>query len=421
MASEPYEIYAELLKHLGRGHPLFEPSRPPDDFEVELGDVGYLKNGAFHRLFNPMLLSNDPRNRKYGVPDEFAPMYTFGPIPAMTYPYHIPPGTMLTSRSMRQIRQTEEGSMTVTFECTEDRGAVLILRQGAIREEAVSTDRMERYMRDNIDKWLDFGTRVLNLPLQISDFVFVSGYIKAPEWAIALYPGGGKLGRFSCRAGQALADNAGSPFTPVAGYTAPLFKYGSFQGEPDPIPWATADQCIFLNYYRRKRRLFNTQISASAGPHQLPRGPREDHPGFKGSPYELHEACGEDIVSERELVVSSQGHRPSDCAGVTISKWVPYTNVGPGCLSSLHKQLACETSSMSYTQSVRVSTCLERDHDEADSNYGKELGCPNQSQDVALCRNDEEAMVSCLQRLRIAGCALSAGSLIATTTLPCIT
>lgn len=44
-------VYAEQLRSLRCGEPLWQPE-PPDDGEVAIGDVGFIDDGRFARLFN---------------------------------------------------------------------------------------------------------------------------------------------------------------------------------------------------------------------------------------------------------------------------------------------------------------------------------------------------------------------------------
>jgi hypothetical protein len=61
-----YETYASALVMKGHGHPLWEPD-PGQYAPVELGDVGYLYEGAFVKLFNVSKDIDDPSNR-LGLP-----------------------------------------------------------------------------------------------------------------------------------------------------------------------------------------------------------------------------------------------------------------------------------------------------------------------------------------------------------------
>ena len=65
-------VYAEELGALGRGVPLWYPE-PSQTGEVEIGDVGFLYNGGFHRLFNITQPESHPWNSN-GVPEGFVPL-----------------------------------------------------------------------------------------------------------------------------------------------------------------------------------------------------------------------------------------------------------------------------------------------------------------------------------------------------------
>ena len=64
-----YDAYCSSLRDLGFGEPLWEPE-PGFRGQVECGDVGYITEGAFVRLFRATCPPDDPVNR-FGVPDGF--------------------------------------------------------------------------------------------------------------------------------------------------------------------------------------------------------------------------------------------------------------------------------------------------------------------------------------------------------------
>ena len=51
-------------------------SKPSKEFYniVSIGDVGYLYEGTFIRMFNVMLKWDDPLNRRLGVPESYEPL-----------------------------------------------------------------------------------------------------------------------------------------------------------------------------------------------------------------------------------------------------------------------------------------------------------------------------------------------------------
>jgi hypothetical protein len=70
-----YDIFRDQLaiRFPGYGHALWVPS--PVDHVVGVGDVGYISEGRFHRLFNILLPADDPSHDddNLGVPDNHEP------------------------------------------------------------------------------------------------------------------------------------------------------------------------------------------------------------------------------------------------------------------------------------------------------------------------------------------------------------
>ena len=75
-------IYQEQLAGLYRGIALWHPNPVKhlyDCGQVSIGDVGYLYDGDFIRMFNVLLPWDDSSNEKLGKPDEYKPL-EFGPF-----------------------------------------------------------------------------------------------------------------------------------------------------------------------------------------------------------------------------------------------------------------------------------------------------------------------------------------------------
>ena len=66
-----YNIFRHNLaiKYPALGHALWEPSSGGRYPTVAVGDVGFIRDGRFHRLFNVLLRPTDPSHR-LGVPEE---------------------------------------------------------------------------------------------------------------------------------------------------------------------------------------------------------------------------------------------------------------------------------------------------------------------------------------------------------------
>jgi hypothetical protein len=70
----PYCIYRDQLTSLYHGLALWDPD-PGNVYDcVSVGDVGYVKDGYFVRMFNVLLPWDDPRNRLFCAPDPYEPV-----------------------------------------------------------------------------------------------------------------------------------------------------------------------------------------------------------------------------------------------------------------------------------------------------------------------------------------------------------
>ena len=70
-----YDIFREQLaiKYPSYGHALWEPSPRNPDRPVQVSDVGFIRRGKFHRLFNALLPADDP-SHELGVPEYHEPL-----------------------------------------------------------------------------------------------------------------------------------------------------------------------------------------------------------------------------------------------------------------------------------------------------------------------------------------------------------
>ena len=72
----PFDIYREQLSSQYHGIALWHPNPIEGlydgrDGHVTIGDVGYLYDGDFVRMFNVTLPWDDPSNKKLGIPMEY--------------------------------------------------------------------------------------------------------------------------------------------------------------------------------------------------------------------------------------------------------------------------------------------------------------------------------------------------------------
>ena len=69
------DIFRDQLAttHPRYGHALWNPSPTRSDRPVEVGDVGFIRWGTFHRLFNALLPAGDP-SHELGLPEGYKPL-----------------------------------------------------------------------------------------------------------------------------------------------------------------------------------------------------------------------------------------------------------------------------------------------------------------------------------------------------------
>lgn len=71
----PFTVYRDQLTSLFHGLALWKPN-PPEDFydKVSIGDVGYVYEGVFIRMFNVMLPWDHESNGILGKPMRYEPL-----------------------------------------------------------------------------------------------------------------------------------------------------------------------------------------------------------------------------------------------------------------------------------------------------------------------------------------------------------
>ncbi|EMD31150.1 hypothetical protein CERSUDRAFT_60482, partial [Gelatoporia subvermispora B] len=163
-------VYAEQLYPLGHGMPLWEPE-PTRSGPVQIGDVGYIQEGGFYRLFNAMCSADDPLNRDHlGCPQGHEPLVVNETL-MNERDNALQPGP-LYSRNVREIQAAGALSVYVyicvashragnggAFSCnyTGDKGGLLILQDSATRKTYHAYNAMEDYMRKNFESWYSFA------------------------------------------------------------------------------------------------------------------------------------------------------------------------------------------------------------------------------------------------------------------------
>ena len=72
MPDPPFFVYRDQLSAPSHGIALWNPNPPKKIYNnVSIGDVGYLQEGTFIRMFNVMLPWDHPSNKTFGNPESY--------------------------------------------------------------------------------------------------------------------------------------------------------------------------------------------------------------------------------------------------------------------------------------------------------------------------------------------------------------
>ncbi|KAJ7760669.1 hypothetical protein DFH07DRAFT_939902 [Mycena maculata] len=225
------QVYSSQLCEIHRGYALWCPEPYLYD-EVKVEDVGYLGDGAFHRLFNATLPADDPGQT-------------------------LQVGVGFTHRLILS------GDASVHFQCWRTQEALLHFPRSAMWEEALAREAFEMYALRNFPSWYEFANAVLFRGVKNGEIIFV-GCDKTSEWVSAVFD------ERSTDAGISLNSNA----VPGASIRPHLQRRGWDQDRPNHL--------YFRGYKILERKIRSPKvIRATAEPR--PPSPGEDQ----------HDSCGQ--------------------------------------------------------------------------------------------------------------------------------
>ncbi|KAI0707101.1 hypothetical protein C8Q76DRAFT_800461 [Earliella scabrosa] len=321
MPTAYYDVYAKELSRYKHGHPLWWPDPDPDYGPVNLGDVGILQCGTFRVLFNTLGLGLAQKQ----LPANFEPFALPKERP-LQGPRRVD-AHFITMRTMHgsSIHNCKiSGGVSVggmpggvgtslEFQCNRASGALLFLGSDGLREHLDCGLCIKKYMTKNLPDWYAYAKDNLQMEVHEEDIVFVSGFIKTAVYAAASFchentkisttfsgcctlPG---VASGSAALAVQVSDAQGLVPTMDTRASPPELaaKWGNLLKEEVKDP----RQCVFLEYYRMKRRSwFIKRIEAGAGPHELP--PLDPPSGSSPTP-----ASEETVVSEHDWLSEEYG------------------------------------------------------------------------------------------------------------------
>lgn len=252
------------------GIPQFTPEpneNLPTEYQqagVSIGDVGIWHDGSFDFLFNACLPTTHPINSAYGVPEDFA-VFPLHSRDISKRPYYSP-GSIIASVQVSEATlniggssvipgfpTTLGGSITLNLQSTE--GAMLVLPQGASRQNLLPVETFRAHVRKYSAQWYTFGRDFL--PSTGSLFV-VTGCDKTTSWGIAT----------ASTTSGAVGISLKFVMVGIAeGTLAPRYQwkdFGSATVRMSGNEWSprTENQCIFIRgFFVPKRIPFITSVA----------------------------------------------------------------------------------------------------------------------------------------------------------------
>ncbi|KAF8492163.1 hypothetical protein F5888DRAFT_924496 [Russula emetica] len=260
----PFHTYREQLWPLYQGLALWKPN-PGDLYDrVSIGDVGYVSEGAFIRMFNVRLPWDDESNRTFGIPDRYDPLgfghlnirrETFGEVD------HYSRCVFRDENANNMQAASPEQADGVAYSCP-GRGALLSLPHGGCREDAVQMKIFEKYIQDNVVSWFIWAQNNQLGVERMEDLILVSGCTLVTTWAAAVFMDR-TIGAEISLASRTLS-NGGANFV-WSNFRGPIVHHNS---RFDPHNSSTTpDQCVFIKGFRAKRVLFRIKpLRAAAEP-----------------------------------------------------------------------------------------------------------------------------------------------------------
>ncbi|KIM37482.1 hypothetical protein M413DRAFT_448527 [Hebeloma cylindrosporum] len=156
-----HQSYVRSLFAAGHGYPMYDTgtvSEVPEDYTnirgISIGDVGVLSNhGEFVFAFNLFLPPDHPYN-KGNTPASFSPLEPLEESEIQTVDEYFPRGAVVTSKGIKVTRHSES-PLRLSFHSSERIGGLLVLPEGATRQDA-STDRIHKYVARHAHDWAYF-------------------------------------------------------------------------------------------------------------------------------------------------------------------------------------------------------------------------------------------------------------------------
>ncbi|KAF5323802.1 hypothetical protein D9619_012966 [Psilocybe cf. subviscida] len=180
------ESYTRSLIMLGHGVPLWRPRGnlvAPSEYlrhGPQIGDIMHItREGVYQFVINIFCRHDEPINSKMDMQGQYQPL-TLDPSEVTRVENYWKPGAVITSTGVVAVKQCDT-PLTINFKSTAKEGALLVLPEGASREDITSTKRFHKY----VQRWAPHWYR--HLGLSNGSIFLVTGCDKASDFACATF------------------------------------------------------------------------------------------------------------------------------------------------------------------------------------------------------------------------------------------
>ncbi|TBU52475.1 hypothetical protein BD310DRAFT_940186 [Dichomitus squalens] len=246
----PRDFYAKMLYPLHCGYPLWDTTIDCGDRQHSshrcVGMVGFLEDGKFRPLFCSGTGEGTDSNE---VPSPLKELRDrFGPCVSVRTDKDRPRELESFNPENGFVKFASRGRIP---EQGSDQGAILKLPAGSTTYFFNNKWHIVRYMHEKIDKWLALANSIGDSELKDEDIMFVTGATWTTQFTRNLYQS------------QYIRGNVDVPTsimtTPQTEGDPAVFKFAAGQPQQSEIPHfypssPVSHHCVFMNYYKIKRR-----------------------------------------------------------------------------------------------------------------------------------------------------------------------
>lgn len=146
----------------------------------------------------------------------------------------------------------------LSFHCNDKQGALLTMKDDAIKEQLIESRSLKLYISENHSSWYRFARDTLDLLINQEDIIFVYSTVKTTAWAVTAIldnqepeDGHGPESRINIDVSRGRWSSNSVQFTTTGRAMNVLTRIG-----PSPAPTTLeSNQTIFISYSKGKRRL----------------------------------------------------------------------------------------------------------------------------------------------------------------------